>query len=201
MTTPVNPYQTSGNWPGPDPLSTEHGVTGPDYRDYYPESDPEGSSLGYQHPGATVPLTPSRDIDETEPIPVRVVSSEQPTQTRRRMSTSTIPLPLPAALIGNQTRTVRIVSQRPNRTKLKIVVKNFTGNAGTAGRVWVSPDEYPSPQTGYPLDYGESLDSNTTDDLWATLDPAATADALICIYEEWETEMPVHSHGTGKHHL
>jgi len=199
MTTPHNPFQTDGEWPGPDPLVTEQGVVAANLNDDYPITDPLVTFPG--DPTATVPVVPQRDLHEQEPIPVRIVSTEQPTQVRRRGSASNVWVQLANQLNAGQTQAVRVLQARANRTKARLVVKNKTGaNAAATGRVWITWDDSPNPsaapQTMFPMDYGDTLDLTTTDDVWAVLDPAAANDAIVAVVEEWEVTLPIHSDQT-----
>ena len=73
-----------------------------------------------------------------------------------------------------------------NRTKAKVTIKRIVGAGAGPDRIWISESESPTAATGnFPLDTGETFETNTTEDVYAMLD-APTNGALVCIYEEYE---------------
>lgn len=143
-------------------------------------------------PTATAHVLPRETVEAPEPVPVRIVDTSVPRTERRRGSLFNVPLILPANLLANQSATVRVLHFRPNRTKATLTVKPRS-TAGTAGRVWLSFDESPSPGNGFALDAGDPpMELNTTEDVWAVLDPAAANDAMVCVHEEFPTEVAEH---------
>ena len=124
------------------------------------------------------------DIEEPvdlKPIPVKIVETVTPVGVRNLFSVQTIPL------LAGQTGGQRVLGYRQNRTLAKITIKRLLGSAAGPDRVYVSNSEQPDIMNGYPVDTGDTFTTNTTEDVWVTIDPASNVNgALLVIYTEFE---------------
>jgi hypothetical protein len=143
--------------------------------------DPE--MTGVVNPETSTVLVASEpEAPEIVPVPVIDVS-ETPATRRMFVATSIV---IPAAPAHPSQTTPRLLNRRQNRTKAKISVKRVPGAGAGPDRIWISESESPTMTTGsYPIDSGETFETNTTEDVYGMLD-TPTNGALVCIYEEYE---------------
>lgn len=155
----------------------QHGVAFTDE----PAFDPD--MTGVVNPEtSTVLVEPRPDAPEVAPVPVIDVS-ETPETRRMFIATSIV---IPAVPLHPSQTSPRLLNRRQNRTKAKISLKKIPGAALGPDRVWITENESPTAATGsYPLDSGETFETNTTEDVYCILD-VPTNGALVCIFEEYE---------------
>ena len=145
--------------------------------------DPEVTAV-VNPEAATVAVVYDPDPEPVTPVPVIDVS-ESPETRRMFVATS---VTIPATPLHPSQAAPRILNARRNRTKAKVLIKKIPGAALGPDRVWISENEMPAAQAGnYPLDSGETFETNTSEEVYAVLD-TPTNGALVCIYEEYEIE-------------
>ena len=68
---------------------------------------------------------------------------------------------------------------------------NLYGTGVTGGRLWISSDESPNANAGFPIDSSDGFpwESNTTEDVWASLDASSSNGLQVTIYEEFVTDV------------
>jgi hypothetical protein len=131
---------------------------------------------------STVLVEPQPEAPEVIPVPV-VDVSESPDVRRMFVATSIV---IPAAPLHPSQTAPRLLNRRQNRTKAKITIKRVPGATLGPDRLWITESESPTAATGsFPLDTGETFETNTTEDVYGILD-VPTNGALVCIYEEYE---------------
>jgi len=134
-------------------------------------------------------------LPDMEPVPVRIVENLPDLTVRKRFITNT--MTLPGTSINPTPTPIRIAGYRPNRTKLKVWTRQIPSVGAGPSLIWISQDEGAGglSNNGIPIDGtvvngpASAWESNTTEDVWAAVDNAGTNGAMVCIYEEYETDV------------